>query len=66
MIKIKDNQFLRNFETKLIKSFDLSEQGFELQIFSNFPTQDLNFHGRWGWRDQILARKLKFVNFTTN
>jgi hypothetical protein len=26
--------------------FDLPERGFELQIFSNFPPHDLNFHGK--------------------
>jgi hypothetical protein len=26
--------------------FDLLEQGFEPQIFSNFPTHGLNFHGK--------------------
>ena len=26
------------------KKFDLLEQGFEPQIFSNFPAHDLNFH----------------------
>ena len=28
------------------KKFDLPEQGFEPQIFSNFPAHDLNFHGK--------------------
>ena len=27
--------------------------GFEPQIFSNFQVHYLNYHGRWGWRDQI-------------
>ena len=40
-------------EKKKEKKIDLSERGIEPQIFSNFPTHDLNFHGRWGWWDQI-------------
>ena len=28
------------------KKFDLAEQGFEPQNFSNFPAHDLNFHVR--------------------
>ena len=28
------------------KKFDLPERRFEPQIFSNFPTHDLNFHGK--------------------
>ena len=28
------------------KIFDLPERGFEPQIFSNFPSHDLNFHGK--------------------
>ena len=36
------------------KKIDLSERGFEPQIFSNFPANDLNFHGRGGWWDQII------------
>ena len=28
------------------KFFDLPEQGFEPQIFSNFPAHDLNLHGK--------------------
>ena len=35
-----------NEQKKDKKQFDLSEQGFKLQIFSNFPAHDLNFHGR--------------------
>ena len=33
--------------------FDLPEQEIESQIFTKFPAHDLNFHGRWGWQDQI-------------
>ena len=33
--------------------FDLPEREFEPQIFSNFPAYDLNFHVKWGARDQI-------------
>jgi hypothetical protein len=42
-----------NEQKKDKKNFDLPEQGYEPQIFSNFPAHDLNFHGKWGWRDQI-------------
>jgi hypothetical protein len=35
------------------KIFALPERGFEPQIFSNFPAQDLNFHGKWGRKAQI-------------
>ena len=41
-----------NEKKKDKKFFDLPEQGFEPQIFSNFTAHDLNFHGRWGWRDE--------------
>ena len=43
--------FYREFENeqkKGQKNFDLPDRGFELQIFSNFPAHDLNFHGRCG------------------
>ena len=50
MVKIKDMQFLygefENEKKKGQKKFDLPELGFEPQIFSNFPTHDLNFHGK--------------------
>ena len=32
-----------NEKKKGQQNFDLSERGFEPQIFSNFPTHDLNF-----------------------
>ena len=35
-----------NEKKKDKKFFDLPEQGFEPQIFSNFTAHDLNFHGR--------------------
>ena len=35
-----------NEKKKGQKNFDLPEQGFEPQIFSNFPANDLNFHGK--------------------
>ena len=41
--------FYAEFEKKKKKGpkfFDLSEQGFEPQIFSNFPAHDLHFHAR--------------------
>ena len=48
MVKIKDTQlFVRNLKAKRkkrTKFFDLLECGFKPQIFSNFPTHDLNFH----------------------
>jgi hypothetical protein len=50
MVKIKDAQFcVKNLKMKRKKGqkcFDLPEQGFEPQIFINFPAQDLNFHER--------------------
>ena len=50
MVKNKDMQFfmenLKMNRKKTKKCFDLPEQGFEPQIFSNFPAHDLNFHGR--------------------
>ena len=55
-LKTKICSFYGEFENeqkKDKKKFDLLEQGFEPQIFSNFPTHDLNFHERWGWWDQI-------------
>ena len=42
-----------NEKKKGQKKFDLPEGGFESQIFSNFPTHDLNFHGNWGRWDQM-------------
>ena len=57
MVKIKYTQFcvknLKKRRKKIQKKFDLSEQGFEPQIFSNFPAHDLNFHVKLGARDQI-------------
>ena len=41
----------------------IPERVFETQNSSHFPTHDLNFHGKWGRWDQILARKLKFLDF---
>ena len=50
MIKNKDVQvFMENLRIEKKKAqtfFDLPEQGFEPQIFSNFPAHDLNFHGK--------------------
>ena len=37
------------------KMFDFPERGFELQIFRNFPTHDLNFHEREG--DEIKSKQ---------
>ena len=42
-----------NEKKKEQKIFDLPKRGFEPQIFSNFPAHDLNFHGKWGARDQF-------------
>ena len=55
-LKTKIYSFYGEFENeqkKDKKKFDLPEWGFEPQIFSDFPAHDLNFHGRWGWQDQI-------------
>ena len=38
---------------KRAKNFWPSRREFEPQIFSNFPAPDLNFHGKWGRRDQV-------------
>ena len=50
MVKHKDMQFFYGeFENEQKKDkhfFDLPEQGFEPQIFSNFPAHYLNFHQR--------------------
>ena len=50
MVKIKDTQFcVKNLKMKIKKGqkiIDLLDRGFEPQIFSNFPTHDLNFHER--------------------
>ena len=52
MVKIKDTQFcVKNLKMKRKKGqnfFGLLEQGFEPQIFRNYPAHDLNFHGRSG------------------
>ena len=45
--EFKDTQFcVKNLKkrTKRTKKIDLPEWGFEPQIFSNFPTHDLNFY----------------------
>ena len=44
-----------NEKKKEQKKFDLPERGFEPQIFSNFPTHDLNFHA-----DEIKSRLYPF------
>ena len=52
MVKLKDMQFfmenlkMNRKRTNIFLTFP--ERGFEPQIFSNFPTHDLNFHGREG------------------
>ena len=50
MVKNKDMQFfmedLKMNRRRTKYFFDLPDRGFEPQIFSNFPTHDLNFHGR--------------------
>ena len=46
MVKNKDKQFFENEQKKDNNFFDLLDQGFEPQVFSNFPAHDLNFHGR--------------------
>ena len=53
MVKNKDMQyFMENLKMNRKRDkkrfFDLPERGFKPQIFSNFPTLDLNFHGRCG------------------
>jgi hypothetical protein len=48
MVKNKDMQFfMANLKMKRKKNkkiFDLPEQGFEPQIFSNFSAHDMKFH----------------------
>ena len=47
VVKIKDIHFcVKNWKMKRKKKkkIDLPERGFEPQIFSNFPTHDLNFY----------------------
>ena len=50
MVKNKDMQFFylefENEKKKGQKISDLPERGFEPHIFSNFPANDLNFHGK--------------------
>ena len=49
MVKIKDTHFCvksLKMKEKITKNFDLPKQGFEPRIFSHFPAQDLNFHGK--------------------
>ena len=41
--------------TRAKKYFELPEQGFESQIFRNFPARDLNFHRREG--DEIKLKQ---------
>ena len=44
---------IENEKKKEQKKFDLLERGFEPNIFNNFSAHDLDFHGKWGARDQI-------------
>ena len=57
MVQHKAMQFfmenLKNEKKKGQNFFDLPEWGFEPQIFSNFPSHELNFHVKWGARDLI-------------
>jgi hypothetical protein len=49
MVKNKDMQFFMEnlkMKRKQQKNFDLPDQGFEPRIFSHFPVDDLNFHGK--------------------
>ena len=50
MVENKVAQFFygefENEKKKGQKFFDLPERGFEPQIFTNFPTHDLNFCGK--------------------
>ena len=60
MVKIKDPVLCKEFENgkkKEQKIFDLPEQGFEPQIFSNFPAHDLNFMKSEG--DEIKSNQNK-------
>ena len=55
-LKTKICIFYEEFEKEQKKNknvIDLLEGGFVRQIFSNFLANDLTFHGRWGWWDQI-------------
>ena len=59
MVKYKYMQFfMKNLKMKEKKDifFDFLEQGFEPQIFSNFPAHDLNFNGREG--DEIKSKQV--------
>jgi hypothetical protein len=60
MVKNKGMQFfMENLKMKRKKGpnfFDLSERGFEPQIFSNFSAHDLIFHVMCGARDQIKKK----------
>ena len=57
MLEIKDIYFCeKNLKMKKkTKDFDLPKQGFEPQIFSNFPAHDLNFH----WKVRSPRSNLK-------
>ena len=58
MVKNKDIQFFMEnlkMKRKKDKKIDPPEQRFDPQIFSNFPTHDLNFHLSMG--DEITSRQ---------
>ena len=55
--KIKSHFCVKNLKLKRkehTQIFDLLQRGFESQIFSNFPTHDLNFHGK---RPEIKSKQ---------
>ena len=65
-LKTKTCSFYGEFENEKKKGqifFDLPKRGFESQIFSNFPTHDLNFHVKWGASKQASKRDRTLQGF---
>ena len=56
MVQIKETYICLENSKKNKKTFDLPEQGFEPQIFSDFPTHDLNFYGKWSEEPEIKSK----------
>ena len=46
VVQIKGIHFCVKYLKMKKKKIDLLKQGFEPQIFRNFPAHDLNFHGK--------------------
>ena len=60
-VEAKHGRCQQTFENK--KCVDITQQCFALLPQVNFPANNLNFHWRWRWWDQIQAIFLNFFYF---